>query len=298
VELIKLKDRVYYISNFTNIGVIKGETGLILIDTGIEERTARNILRLLEKEELGVKAILNTHSHADHCGGNKYIKEISRARIIAPEVESSIIEEPLLEPLMFYSGAAPLDTLKNKFLMAQASPVDEKLAKDIRKLEVEGITLGVIPLGGHSINQVGYEIDQVLFCGDAVFPGEVLEKHPLPFFNNIQLQIETLKRLKELDYELYLPSHSKEPLRDIGELVEINLQRIREIEGVILNLLEKALTTEEIIREVFKYFNIKLSTAQHYYLSQTSLLAYLSYLYNQKIIKMDIKNNILGWKRA
>ncbi len=298
MRLIHIKDRVSYITNFTNIGVIRGETGLIIIDTGLEERTGRNILKLLEKEGLKVKTILNSHSHADHCGGNAYIKKMTGARVIAPEIEGNIIEAPILEPAIFYSGADPLDILKNKFLMAQAAPVDEKLTDDIKKLKVEGTTIGVIPLGGHSINQMGYEIDQVFFCGDVVFSDEVLEKHPLPFFTNIQLQIEALRRLRELDYELYLPSHSKKPISDISEMVESNLLRIREIEEFILNLLEKALTTEEITREIFKYFNIKLGTVQHYYLSQTSLLAYLSYLHNQKRIKGVIKDNILGWKKT
>lgn len=75
------------------------------------------------------KAIVNTHSHADHCGGNRYIKERTGATIYASEIESAIIQYPLLEPLYLFSGASPLRDLRNKFLMAQSSSVDHVIKK-------------------------------------------------------------------------------------------------------------------------------------------------------------------------
>ncbi len=298
MELVKLKDRIFYINNFTNIGVIKGETGLILIDTGLEKRTAQNILELLEKEGMEIKTILNTHSHADHSGGNHFLKKTTNAQIIVPEGESSIIEEPLLEPYMFYSGAAPIDRLMNKFLMATPTLVDKKINKKTRELKVDGLKIGIVPLPGHSINQVGYVVDQVLFCGDSFFSVEVLDKYKIPFFTDIGSQIETLNMLGETKYHIYLPSHSTSPLSDINYLVEANLKRIRETADLILDVLVKDLTTEEVISEIFDYYKIKLIDIQQYYLSHTSILAYLSYLFNQKKIKTDIKNNLLCWKKA
>ncbi|MGC8940941.1 MAG: MBL fold metallo-hydrolase [Candidatus Nanoarchaeia archaeon] len=109
MELKKITEQVYYIPNPANIGVVKdGEKSAILIDSGLDDDTGRKILRLLEKNDLFVKAIVNTHSHADHCGGNRYIKEKTNAMIYAPEVESAIIQYPSLEPLYLFSGASPL----------------------------------------------------------------------------------------------------------------------------------------------------------------------------------------------
>jgi glyoxylase-like metal-dependent hydrolase (beta-lactamase superfamily II) len=76
MELKKITERVYYIPNPANIGVVKdGEKSAILIDTGLDDDTGKKVLRLLEENNLFVKAIINTHSHADHCGGNRYIKK-------------------------------------------------------------------------------------------------------------------------------------------------------------------------------------------------------------------------------
>jgi len=130
MELKKITELVYYIPNPANIGVVKdGEKSVILIDTGLDDDTGKKVLRLLEENGLFPKAIVNTHSHADHCGGNRYIKERTGATIYASEIESAIIQYPLLEPLYLFSGASPLRDLRNKFLMAQSSSVDHVIKK-------------------------------------------------------------------------------------------------------------------------------------------------------------------------
>ncbi|MFW9997805.1 MAG: MBL fold metallo-hydrolase, partial [Candidatus Odinarchaeota archaeon] len=99
MELRKITDDVHYIPNPVNIGVVRtGEESVILIDTGLDQNTAKKILKLLEGNGLTVKAIINTHSHADHCGGNNYMQKAG-ASIYAPEIESAIIQFPILEPL-------------------------------------------------------------------------------------------------------------------------------------------------------------------------------------------------------
>ena len=123
---MQLSEKVYYIPNLANIGVIKDGNNAILIDSGLDDNTAKKILKVLEKENLILKAIINTHSHADHCGGNAYLKEKAQVKIYAPEIESGIIENPILEPLYLFSGANPISDLKNKFLMANVGDAAKK----------------------------------------------------------------------------------------------------------------------------------------------------------------------------
>lgn len=75
MELKQITDTIYYISNPTNVGVIKDGKTVILIDSGIDDDVGRRILRILDSEGMYPKAIINTHSHADHCSANAYIKE-------------------------------------------------------------------------------------------------------------------------------------------------------------------------------------------------------------------------------
>ncbi len=76
MELKKITEQVYYISNSLNFGVVKdGEGSAILIDTGFDDDAGGKILKVLEEAGLSVKAIINTHSHADHLSlSTKYSK--------------------------------------------------------------------------------------------------------------------------------------------------------------------------------------------------------------------------------
>jgi len=78
MELNRIKEGISFLSGSTNMGVIETDEGAILIDSGIDDDTARRAINLLEKE---VRAVINTHSHADHCGGNAFIKEENRCQI-------------------------------------------------------------------------------------------------------------------------------------------------------------------------------------------------------------------------
>ncbi|SJZ32392.1 MBL fold metallo-hydrolase [Selenihalanaerobacter shriftii] len=296
MELKQVKERVNYIASPTNLGVIEADTGVVLIDSGVDDSVGKRVLKILEKEGFEVQAIINTHSHADHCGGNAYIKEETGVEIYAPQIEAGIIQAPYLEPLYLFSGASPIEELKNKFLMAKPSQVDNILDGDKERLTIGNTNLKSIPLSGHSPNQIGIEIEDVLFCADSIFSKAVLRKHKIPFYTDIDSQKETLSFLKNSDYESYIPSHGK-PIDNIDELVEANLEVIEEVEEYILEVLVDKQTTENILKELVTHLKIKLERNQQYFLMKTATMAYLSSLYNRDKLESSIENNLLLWKR-
>ncbi len=83
----RVTDEVYHLIGPIGIGMIRTEKGLIIIDTGLDESYGRKILKA--SKELGeeIIGIINTHSHADHFGGNNFLKKRTKAWIIAPRVE-------------------------------------------------------------------------------------------------------------------------------------------------------------------------------------------------------------------
>ena len=122
-KLIKLKGNTYYIDSAVNIGIISnGNPMAVIVDTGLDESMGRKILRMMGEEGLIPSAIINTHSHADHCGGNDFIVKRTGIPIYASHFERAIIEYPLLEPFYLFS-AYPLKDMKNKFPMAKESTV-------------------------------------------------------------------------------------------------------------------------------------------------------------------------------
>lgn len=297
MEMKKISERIYYIPNPANIGVVKdGKKTAILIDSGLDDDTGKKVLKLLEENGLTPKAIINTHSHADHCGGNKYIKEKTGAMIYAPEIESAIIQFPLLEPLYLFSGARPLKDLQNKFLMAQPSDVDYVIKRGERKLKFDEIELGIIPLPGHSPNQIGVEIDEVLFCADSLFSEDVLKRHKIPFYTDIDGARETLRFLKNSRYKFYVPSHA-EPGESLTELVDANLDAIDGVERYLLDGFHGKRTTEQVLKDICDYYQINIQGTQQYYLINTVTMAYLSSLHNRRKLKVEVRGNSLFWEK-
>lgn len=296
MNLEKINERMYYIPNPVNIGVIKDGKKAILIDSGLDDDTAKKILRSLEKEQLYPKVVINTHSHADHCGGNAYLKEKARIQIYAPEMESGIIEYPYLEPLYLFSGASPIKDLKNKFLMARPSKVDYVIKSNEKRLFFDEVQLEILRLPGHSPNQIGVVIDDILFCADSVFSKEILKRHRMPFYIDIDAQKETLKFLKESNYKFYVPSHTT-PTDNIIELADANSEVITEVERYLTSNIRGRKTTEQILKELCDHYKIEIKTVQQYYLMKTLTMAYLSSLHKRKMFEFIIKENALYWSR-
>ena len=298
MELRRITENVWYISNVVNIGVIRDDdSSVILIDTGIDAGIGKKILGLLEQEKLTLKAIINTHSHADHCGGNKYLQKTTGDLTYAPEFEEAIIRNPYLEPWYLYSGAAPISDLQNKFLMAKPSKVDHIIKMDEQSLTFDQVELNIIPQPGHALNQIGIEFDSVCFCADSIFSEEVLVKHKVPFFIDIKKTLETLSYLLSTQFSFYVPAHA-DPSPNISKVVKENIKSIKGIEGFVFDILTQPKTTDQVIKSVCGHFQIVLSRVNQYYLLKTPVLAYLSYLRNEKRIEVKLSSNELFWYRA
>ncbi|MBM7622570.1 MBL fold metallo-hydrolase [Sporohalobacter salinus] len=295
MDIKQIKDNIYYLDNASNIGMIKTGKEAILIDSGLDDSTAKKALNILKQEGISPTVLINTHAHADHCGGNAYLKEKLDIEIYTSRLEADLIEKPYLEPFFLFSGASPIEDLKNKFLMAKDSQVDYIIDNDTDHLIINGVELDIFALPGHTAGQIGIGAAGVLFCGDAIFTKKALEKHKMLFHTDILQQKETLSLLKESNYDFYLPTHGG-VVEDIESLIELNLNSIKEIEEYLLELLtEQKLTTEEVLKKLCQHFDNELTEVSQYYLTQTIAKAYLSSLYQQQKIDLVIKSNLLYW---
>jgi alkyl sulfatase BDS1-like metallo-beta-lactamase superfamily hydrolase len=71
--LFKVCDRIYQVrgTDIANMTIVEGKTGIIVIDTLVSVETARAALELYyqNRPRKSVKAVIISHSHADHFGG-------------------------------------------------------------------------------------------------------------------------------------------------------------------------------------------------------------------------------------
>ncbi|MBD5424521.1 MAG: MBL fold metallo-hydrolase, partial [Allobaculum sp.] len=124
-ELIQVSNQSYYIQSPAKIGLVRlNDKDVCLIDSGNDKDAGRKIRQLLNAKGWHLTAIYNTHSNADHIGGNKYLQAQTGCKIYAPGMEEAFTHYPVLEPSFLYGGY-PCKELRHKFLMAQPSQVQK-----------------------------------------------------------------------------------------------------------------------------------------------------------------------------
>ena len=171
-KLIQVSEQCYYINCPAKIGVyVPDKDNVYLIDSGNDKDAGRKVRQLLDKNGWNLRAILNTHSNADHIGGNRYLQGQTGCKIYSGGIEAAFTKYSVLEPSFLYGGY-PCKDLRHKFLMAQDSDVTDFSHEEFPK-EIE-----VIPLPGHFFDMVGFRMpDGVTFLADCVSSRETLEKY-------------------------------------------------------------------------------------------------------------------------
>lgn len=271
--------------------MLSGEKSCILVDTGLNRDSGRKILKLLEKNDLFPVAIINTHSHADHCGGNSLLKEKTSCKIFAPAGEADIVENPWWEPFYLFGGS-PVEELKVPFLMAQPSRVDFRVSPG--RLKIADAEVDVISLSGHTPHQIGIDTGTFVFASDSVFSEDIWEKHRFVYFADIGMALNAIETLMGLDKPLIL-SH-KGIYEKPEDILAFNRSKIEEMLSWVLDIVsENPLSTDEVLINLCKKLSVELNSEPSYFLARQILTGCLSYLKTSGKVKSRILKNRFVW---
>ncbi|MDC7126482.1 MAG: MBL fold metallo-hydrolase, partial [Spirochaetales bacterium] len=199
--LKQLGQNTWVLEGPTNIGFIENNGKVYLIDSGNDKDFGRRINKLLKEKGWSLEAVVNTHSNADHIGGNDYLQRNLDCEIYSSAIESAFVEYPELESAFLWGGKIIKD-MDNKFFKAKSSKVTKIIDTD--STICDGL-LKTIAIPGHYFNMIGIETpDKVIFLGDCIFGENILEKYKIPFIYDVKAYKETLEKIKNIQADYYV----------------------------------------------------------------------------------------------
>lgn len=290
-ELIPVAPHTYYIQSPAKIGVVETSDGhVVLIDSGNDKEAGRKVRQHLDRQGWTLDAIYNTHSNADHIGGNAYLAKQTDCALYAPGIEAAFTQHPILEPALLYGGY-PMKVLRHKFLLAQES--------NAQPLTPEHLPAGfeLIPLPGHFFDMVGLRTpDDVVFLADCLSSQATLDKYQISYVYDVAAYLDTLEHVKEMQATLFVPAHA-DATEDIAPLAQYNIDKVNEIAGHILDFCAAPHTFEEVLQHLFTSYDLAM-TFEQYALVGSTVRNYLSWLLDSERLSATFTNNRLLWQRV
>ncbi len=102
-ELVQVSGKCYYINCPAKIGVyVADRENVYLVDSGNDKDAGRKVRQKLDKNGWHLAAILNTHSNADHIGGNRYLQGQTGCKVYSGGIEAAFVKYPVLEPSQLF----------------------------------------------------------------------------------------------------------------------------------------------------------------------------------------------------
>lgn len=290
-ELIPVAPHTYYIQSPAKIGVVETSDGhVVLIDSGNDKEAGRKVRQHLDRQGWTLDAIYNTHSNADHIGGNAYLAKQTGCALYAPGIEAAFTQHPILEPALLYGGY-PMKALRHKFLLAQES--------DAQPLTPEHLPAGfeLIPLPGHFFDMVGLRTpDDVVFLADCLSSQATLDKYQISYVYDVAAYLDTLERVKEMHATLFVPAHAN-ATEDIAPLAQYNIDKVNEIAAHILDFCAAPHTFEEVLQHLFTSYDLAM-TFEQYALVGSTVRNYLSWLLDSERLSATFTDNRLLCQRV
>ena len=290
-ELNHITGNSYYIQSPSKMGLVKlNDTDVCLIDSGNDKDAGRKVRQLLDANGWHLTAIYNTHSNADHIGGNRYLQGQTKCKVYAQGIECDITRHPVLEPAFLYGGFPPKD-LRHKFLMAQESDAQELTGAVLP----EGFELLQLP--GHFFHMVGFRSpDDVVYLADCLSSRETLEKYQIGFIYDVAAYLDTLEKVKTMQAAAFVPAHA-EVTEDVAPLAQYNIDKVHEIADHIVELCTEPIIFEELLKKLFDNYGLTL-TFEQYVLVGSTVKSYLAWLKDTGRLAVLFEDNRLLWRRV
>ena len=204
---------VYQIPSYSNAYIVDGDSGVVLVDTGMPKRhgVILDALKAIGREPGQVTAIAITHAHVDHAGNAATLRRETNAPVIASDIDAPALRGEEEYPLPLFLDRIPfLKPLFRLLPSAEATEVDHPVGEG--ESSALPADLRVIASPGHTPGHVSFLLDRdggILLVGDAAVAtkdGRVKRG----FMNRSTPTFDaSIRHIAEYDFEIALFAHSR-----------------------------------------------------------------------------------------
>lgn len=183
VETMQITDDVYAIKDkYVNMYLVKDGNQFIAIDAGIKKGSVKDEMKKLDIDPDRVKAVLLTHSDADHTGA---LSLFSNAKVYLPREEEQLINGKTGRFLFF----------GNKLSVNEYELLDDK------RFRIGDVKILPVPVPGHTPGATCYVInDKYFFTGDAMsLTGDGIGLFPKFINKSARGARKSMKKMTDLD---------------------------------------------------------------------------------------------------
>jgi glyoxylase-like metal-dependent hydrolase (beta-lactamase superfamily II) len=134
----------------------------IVVDPGDD---VEKVLAVLDEHGLNCRAILNTHTHLDHVGGNQQLRDRTGARLMLHEADLALYDNLKIQAAWMGGMVAE----------PPRATVDEHIHQGDR-VSAGGIVAEVLHTPGHTPGSLCFHVDgeaPLVFSGDTLFAGSI-----------------------------------------------------------------------------------------------------------------------------
>jgi glyoxylase-like metal-dependent hydrolase (beta-lactamase superfamily II) len=122
----------------------------------VTDTSATELINFIQKEKLNIRAILETHAHADHLSSSQLLKQHFPNAVIGIGEKIKVVQE-------FFKTHFNIDYLK------LGGEQFDYLFKDFEEVQFGSLKMKAIPTPGHTPACMSYLFGNHLFTGDALF---------------------------------------------------------------------------------------------------------------------------------